>query len=144
MTPRRALKSLETLARARELELNELRRQAALAADRLARTSQAIAGLRQAAAAEAATAGDAPDMLAAYAAFAGQIRVRATALEAAREGLIADLDIADARVADGYRNLKQIEQAAEARRREIQEEAARKERAEADDIAGMRAHARRV
>lgn len=142
MNPRQALKSLTTLARARDLELKELKRQAAVIADKMERVQHAIDDLHGAMAVEAVKAEQSPDMLAAYAGFAGQCRQRVAALEAGKESLAAELDLADARVLEGYRALKQVEEAADARRQEIRDEIERKERAEADDIAAVRAYAR--
>ncbi len=139
MTARRALKSLETLARARDLELTELRREAARVMDRLERTIAAIEGLKSALRTEGESLGGDPAMMSVYAKFAAGARQRLTALAAARESLELEVDQADERVAEGYRALKQIEQAADARRQEILDEEARKERATADDLAAIRA-----
>lgn len=139
MTPRQALKSLETLARARDLELTDLRRAAAALQEKLARVDQVVDGLNAAIVEEGAAIGGDPVMLTTYAHFTAGARRRLTALGAAREVLAADVDAADAKVLEGFRALKQIEQAADARRQEIRDEVERKERAEADDMAVVRA-----
>lgn len=139
MTPRRALKSLLTLARARDLELNDLKRAAALAADRLARADAMIQALETALAEEADMARSEPNLMADYGRYAGRAKQRIAAFAATREALVNDVDVADARVLDGFRALKQIEEAADKRRDEIDETEARKERAVADDLAAIRA-----
>lgn len=139
MTPERQLKALETLARARDMELNDLRVAAAAAHERLARLDQVIAALQSAIKSEGVLIGGKAEMLTAYAEFSAGARRRITALDAAREGVIADVEAADAKVMDGFRALKQIESAADARREDIADVLARKERAEADDIALQRA-----
>lgn len=139
MTAARALRSLETLAQARDLDLTERRREAALLQERLARTDQTIAAVKAAVAEEARAIDGDPVMQAAYARFAANARTRVVQLEGAREALAAEIDQADERIMEAFRALKQVEEAAEARRREIAEELARKERAQADDLAGVRA-----
>ncbi len=139
MTARRTLKTLETLARARDFELNEMRREAAAAMDRLERAQAAMVGVAAALKSEAESVVGEPTMLAAYARYAARARERLTALGAACETLAADVDQADERVLEAYRGLKQIEEAAQAKRAEIEEEEARKERAAADDQAAIRA-----
>jgi len=135
----RALKALETLGRARDMELTERRREAARLQNQHERVIKAVADLRQAMADEGeATAGD-PAMMNAYALFAASARRRIVALQEAKTKLEAEIDRADAAIAEAYRAFKQIEQAAETRREEIAEEAARKERAVADDLAAVRA-----
>ena len=139
MTAARPLQALETLARARDMELNDLRVAAAAAHERLARLDQVIAALQSAIKSEGALLDGKPDMLAAYADYSAGARRRITALAAAREGVLADVEAAEAKVMDGFRALKQIESAADARREDIADELARKERAEADDMALQRA-----
>ncbi|MGZ0190132.1 MAG: hypothetical protein ACKVH0_19385 [Alphaproteobacteria bacterium] len=139
MNPRRQLKTLETLARARDMALTDLKRDAAIAVDRLARTESAMADVRAAVSQESADVGNDPIMLTALTYFTSHARGKLLQLDAARESLIADVELADARVLEAYQSLKQIEQAADTRRREIDDEIARKERAVADDLAAIRA-----
>ena len=142
MNARRALKALETLARARDMELAELRRAAALAVDRLEKTEAAIARIEADMMDEAVQAGGDPELLGAYARFAAAARVRSRELTAAREARAAECEQADAQVLEAFRALKQIEAAAKARRDEIADEEARKERADADDLAAIKAYDR--
>lgn len=139
MTAARQLKALETLARARDMELNELRALAAAAHARLAKLDHVRLALRSAILTEGDKLKEKPEMLTAYAEFSAGARRRIAALDAARVDVLADVEAADAKVMDGFRALKQIESAAEARRDEIAHELARKERVEADDIALQRA-----
>ena len=139
MNARRALKTLETLARARDMELGELKREAVEAAMRVEQTETAIARLEADMMDEAVEAGSDPEMLRAYAAYAAGARARGRALAAEKESRIAELQQADARVLEAFRALKQIEKAAEARREDIALEEARKERSVADDLAAIRA-----
>ncbi len=139
MSARRALKSLETLARARDMELTDLRRAAAAAADRVAAADHLIGRIQEAVVTEAEASGDDLDMLQAYGVFAAQCRGRLKELYAQREAFANEAEAAEIAVLDGYRALKQIEEAATARRTEIADEEARKERAVADDLAAIRA-----
>lgn len=139
MNPRQALKSLETLARARDLELTDLRREAAQVHAKLARLDQIVEGLNAAIDQEGDAVGADPVKLTTYAEFTSGARKRIKALKDARAPLSVEADAADARVMEAFRALKQIEEAAEARRREIEADIERKERAEADDLATLRA-----
>jgi len=139
VTARRALKTLETLGRARDFELSERRREAAVAVDRLQRTIAMIGQLRDALREEGEVLTGEPAMMRVYAAFAADARRRITALVAMQKQLEADVDRADERVREAFEALKQVEQAADARRQEIALEDARKEQAADDDMATSRA-----
>lgn len=139
MNPRQLLKSLNTLARARDLELNDLRRAAAAIHEKLARLDAIVESLNATIRDEGAAAGGDPTRLTVYAEFSAGARRRIQMLKDARHTLEAQAVEADARVLEGFRALKQIEEAAEAKRGEIDHEIAVKEQAEADDIALQRA-----
>jgi hypothetical protein len=136
---RRALKALETLARAKDFELAELKRTANAAADRLKRTQDAIRFLVAALLSEAPVDGAELNIQMVYTRYAAGSRSRRDALASMIPPLQSDVAAADAAVLEGFRALKQLEEAAKTHREDIAAEFERKERAETDDMAAVRA-----
>ena len=136
---RRSLKAIETLARAKDFELADLKRTANAAADRLKRTVDAIRFLEAALISEAPEDGADLSMQMAYNRYAQGSRTRRDALGSMIPALAHDVAEADAAVLEGFRSLKQLEEAAKTHREAIAAEFDRKERAETDDMAAVRA-----
>lgn len=136
---RRALKSLETLARARDMELADLKRVVNAALDRLKRTTDAIHFLDAAVLSETPDIGADFEMQIAFTRYAAGAKGRKRALASSIPALEEDISTAEAAVLEAFRGLKQIEEAIKSRREEIHAEEERKERVEADDMATMRA-----
>ena len=136
---RRSLKAIETLARAEDFELAELKRTANAAADRFKRTGDAIRFLEAALISEAPEDGADLSMQMAYTRYAQGSRTRRDALACMIPTLAHDIAEADAAVLEGSRSLKQLEEVAKTHREAIAAEFDRKERAEIDDMASVRA-----